>query len=107
MGLDFTKITDNAGAALHVLYGGGQQDTQTFTRLKESIEQQSGHQVVLLDINTPDGEKVRDFYDILPEQMPAAFIVRDDDSLVQLWTGMDIPSYENEIVYQLKQTSEV
>ncbi len=106
MGLDFTHIADKQGAALYVLYAGGQQDLQTFTRLKEEINKQTTHQVALLDVTTPDGENVRDFYDIMPEQLPAVFIVKDDDSIAQMWSSTDIPSNSSDIVFHLRQISE-
>lgn len=106
MGLDFTHIADKQGAALYVLYGGSHQDQQTFTRLKEDIEKQTNHQVVLLDVTTPDGENVRDFYDIMPEQLPAVFIVKDDDSIAQMWSGTGIPTNPSDIAFHLRQISE-
>ncbi len=106
MGLDFTSIADKDGAALYALHNGSHQDTQTFTRLKEDIAKQTGHQIVLIDVNTPDGENVRDFYDILPEQLPAVFIVRDDDSIANLWLGSNIPTNPGDIAFHLRQISQ-
>lgn len=105
MGLDFTNIADGAGAALYVLYAGGQQDLRTYTRLQEDLAKETSHQCVLLDVKTPDGEKVRDFYDIFPEQLPALFIVRDDDSIARMWSGSEIPSNVSDIAFHLRQIS--
>ena len=106
MGLDFTSIPDRHGAALYILHTSSTLELQNFERLADDIRKANGHsrQVVILDAKTPDGEKVRDFYDIMPEQLPAVFIVRDDDSLAQLWLATQAPT-ASDIAYQLNQIS--
>ena len=105
MGLDFTNIADNDGAALYILHTRNTRETERFERLAADIAKQTQHQVVLLDVNTQDGEKVRDFYDIMPEQLPAALVIRDDDSIAHQWFGEYIPTSASDIVYHLRQTS--
>jgi hypothetical protein len=105
MGLDFTSIGDKTGAALYFIHTPNTLEIESLTRLAEDIRQQTPHQVVLIDVNTPDGENIRDFYDIMPEQLPVALIVRDDDSVAQMWSGEEIPTTASDIAFQLDQTS--
>lgn len=106
MGLDFTNIKDSEGAALYILHTGNTIEGERLERLATEIKQDAPHQVVMLDVSTPDGEKVRDFYDITPSQLPAILIVRDDDSLAYQWFGSEIPTSGSDIAYRLRQTSE-
>ncbi len=104
MGLDFTSISDNEGAALYVLSNASMMETRKFERLKSEIAQHCPHQVVVLNVRTPDGEKVRDFYDIMPETLPVAMIVKDDDSIAQQWSKDYIPAADV-IAHHLRQIS--
>lgn len=105
MGLDFTSIPDREGAAFYILHTGNMLELQKFEHLLGEIRtMDNDHQVMLIDVNTPDGEQVRDFYDIMPEQLPVAFIIQDDDSLAAQWPGPEIPTADV-IVYQLRQIS--
>lgn len=104
MGLDFTTIADHHGAALYILTGGSMFDKQKFERMSQEITKHTSHQVVLLDVKTPDGEKIRDFYDIMPERLPVVLVVRDDDSLAHMWSSTEIPS-PDVISHHLKQIS--
>ncbi len=106
MGLDFTSIKDTEGAALYILHTGNTLENERLQRLAAEVQEQTQHQVVTLDVSTPDGEKVRDFYDITPGQLPAVLIVRDDDSLVYQWHGSEIPTSGSDIAYRLRQTNE-
>jgi hypothetical protein len=105
MGLDFTDIKDHEGAALYILHTGNTLENERLQRLADEIAKTAPHQVVLLDVSTPNGEKVRDFYDIMPGQLPAVLIVRDDDSLAHHWFGSEIPTSGGDIAYRLQQTS--
>lgn len=105
MGLDFTNIPDHEGAALYILHTANSREVENFQRLAAEITTQSSHQVILLDVKTADGEKVRDFYDITPDQLPAALVIRDDDSIAHQWLGQYIPTTASDIIYHLRQTS--
>ena len=105
MGLDFTSIPDRDGAALYILHTGNTLEIQNFQHLADEIATTDNHQVILVDISTPDGEKIRDFYDITPEQLPVAMIVNDDDSIATQWAGQAIPAADV-IAFQLRQISE-
>lgn len=104
MGLDFTSIPDHEGAALYILHTRSSREIERLERLVGDVAKETTHQAVLIDIKTPDGEKVRDFYDLPIEQLPVALIVRDDDSLAQHWYGDYIPTAKD-IAYHLRQTS--
>ena len=105
MGLDFTDIPDRDGAALYILHTGNSVELDRLTRLKQAIEAQDNHQVVLIDVNSPDGEKVRDFYDIEAGVLPVAFIIADDDSIIFRWDNNAIPTSAGDITYQLGRAS--
>jgi 3-deoxy-D-manno-octulosonic-acid transferase len=103
MGLDFTSIPDKEGSALYIIHNPSVTEERRFEELKKEINQSSPEaQVVLLDISTADAEQVRDFYDIMPESIPTAFIIADDDTLQHQWYGEDIPSADV-ICYHLSQ----
>lgn len=104
MGLDFTNIEDRSGAALYVLTNGMTREIEKFERLKDELRGHTSHQAVILDVHTPDGEKIRDFYDIMPEELPVAFIVRDDDSIAHKWHKDAIPAADI-IAHHLRQIS--
>lgn len=104
MGLESTDIRDGEGAALYILHTGSILTLQGLERLVEEISRQVSHQIKLLDVNSEDGEKVRDFYDITESSLPVAFIVRDDDTLTSIWTSEQIPD-ANTIAFQLRETS--
>lgn len=106
MGLDFTSIRDREGAALYMLHTGNSVDLERLTRLKDDLAAaQDTHQVVLIDVQTPDGEKICEFYDIPLEQLPVAIIVQDDDSIAMRWDGNNIPESAADVAYQLNQIS--
>lgn len=105
MGLDFTSIPDSEGAALYILHTGNTRELGRFQRLADDVAKETTHQVALIDVNSAEGENVRDFYDIMPEQLPAALIIRDDDSIAHQWLGEYIPTSASDIVYHLRQTS--
>lgn len=104
MALDFTDVHDHAGAALYVLHTGNGADAHRFERMKADIEAAGPFQCVVMDAHTPNGEKIRDFYDFTPTQLPVAFIVRDDDSIHTQWSGnAEIPTNPSDIVFHLRQ----
>ncbi len=105
MGLDFTNIPDREGAALYIVHTGNSVELDRLEQLKRDIEAQDDHQVVLIDVNTPDGEKVRDFYDIDAGSLPVALIVADDDSIVFRWDNTAIPTAAGDVAYQLDRAS--
>jgi len=107
MGLDFTRISDKPGAAMYILYSGNSVELREYEKIKADVEALGDYQLVIIDVRTPDGENVRDFYDFLPEQLPVAFIIRDDDSIASQWIGQDqFPKNANDIIYYLRQISE-
>lgn len=108
MGLDFTNIADNAGAAFYVIHSGCVHETNKYESLKRQLEQIENVQCVILDVKSPDGEKVRKFYGFMAQQLPIAFIVRDDDTLYMQWTGTnEIPTNPTDIAFQLRQVGGV
>lgn len=105
MGLDFTSIPDREGAALYVLHTGNTVDLQRLTRLTDEVAAATNHQIVLIGVNTPDGEKIRDFYDLDAGMLPIVMIVQDNDSIAMQWSGSSIPTSGSDIAYQLNRIS--
>lgn len=104
MGLEFTNIKDRSGVALYVLHNSNSMELTRLKSLAEEVRQLCEHQVAIIDIKTPNGEQIRDFYDILPEQLPVVLCVRDDDSIAQMWSDQSIPAADV-IAFTLKQES--
>lgn len=105
MGLDFANIPDDDGAAVYVLHHPTVSDTRKFEDLKKSILLENPKsQVVLLEVNSAQGEQVRDFYDIMPESLPIVMIIADDDSILYQWSASEIPA-SDVISSQLRRTN--
>lgn len=104
MGLDFTEIADRTGAACYVLHQGLMTDARRFESLREDIQSRIKHQVVLVNVKSRDGEKIRDFYDIPKESLPVVLLIRDDDTIHSMWSGTEIPTADV-IAYNLQQIS--
>lgn len=103
MGLDFTSIKDNDGAAVYIIYNPSLSEARRFEEFKkEVLGSQPNAQVVLLDITSGDAEQVRDFYDIDPESLPAVLVIADDDTLQYQWYGAEIPAVDV-VCYHLSQ----
>jgi hypothetical protein len=105
MGLDFTSIPDREGVALYMLHTGNTFELQRLTRLEDEITTATDHQVVLIDVNSSDGEQIRSFYSLDLEQLPTLLVIQDDDSIAYQWSGDAIPSSGTDIAYQLNQIS--
>lgn len=105
MGLETTGIQDKTGAALYILFSGGALEGQRLEHLLNEVTAQTKHQVLLIDIHSQDGEKVRDFYDVAMEDLPVAIIVRDDDTITNIWKSQEIPS-ASVISFALNQVSQ-
>jgi hypothetical protein len=103
MGLDFTSIPDREGAALYILHTGNTLDLERLTRLQAEIANEANHQIVLVDVNTADGEQIRAFYAIELESLPVLMIIGDDDSILYQWDSSSIPNNGSDIAYQLNQ----
>jgi hypothetical protein len=103
MGLDFTNIKDSEGIAVYILHQPNFTQTQQCIKLRAQITLvRPKATVVVLDLSTADAERVRDFYDILPEAAPTVLLVADDDTIKFQWSGHEIPGVST-ICYQLAQ----
>lgn len=92
MGLDFTNISDRRGAALYYIHHGLHTEEQFAERLQRDVKASLPDvQIVSVSVRSADGEKIRDFYDVMPEQLPVLLIVRDDDSLAGMYGSSDMP----------------
>jgi hypothetical protein len=105
MGLDFSDIPDRQGAALYIIHTDDSISLERFTRLAEEIRSHDNYQVILVNAQSVNGEKICSFYSLSREQLPAALIIADDDSVPHQWFGENIPTSANDIVYYLQQLS--
>jgi len=105
MPLENTSIPDREGAALYVVSSPDTVTHEKLDRLCADVRANCTNQVMLFDPNDNDARTVCDFYDVLPEQLPVGMIVRDDDTLVELWYGDDIPFNPSDIAFRLTQVS--
>ena len=105
MGLDFTSIKDEDGAAVYVLHNPSVTESRRFEQLKiDIVALKPTAQVELLDASRPEGEKVRDFYDFMPETLPVVFVIADDDTILYQWQSSEIPAADV-ICHYLSQTN--
>lgn len=105
MPLENTSIPDHEGAALYAISSHDTATYQKLERLIAEVKEGCSNQTVLLEADSTDARAVCDFYDVLPEQLPVAMIVRDDDTLVELWYGDQIPFTGSDIAFRLSQVS--
>lgn len=102
MGLDFTDIPDRQGPAIYIV-GATMLESQLQPwrdRLAAILPPES--QVIYVDINSSNGAKISEFYEIEPEKLPAIMIVMDDDTIYKSWFGPDLPSVET-VTYEHAQ----
>lgn len=85
MGLSFTNIPDKDGTAVYILHTESTIDLQRLQDLQKEVQQRCSNQVMLIPVRDQDGEKIRDFYDIDMEMIPAVLLVNDDDTLKNVW----------------------
>lgn len=101
MGLDFTNISDERGAAVYLFSDGSTPSERQINDFAAEIHTQTnnGSQVVVLDPMHGDGLRVKEFYGLTT--FPAAIIIMDDDTIVQSWAGQ-LPQAQ-EISYALSR----
>lgn len=105
MGLDFlNKIEDQEGAAIYLIHDGGGYQERRLMEYAEEIKKLTSKEVRVFSMREGDGAQLADFYDILPEKLPATLIVRDTDELAAQWYGLDLPKADA-VVYQADQIS--
>lgn len=84
MGLDFTAIKDERGAAIYFIHDGSVQGESRFQRLMDDVSRRSKKQSLLLSVREGDGQKIVDFYKLRGTNF--VLIVRDDDQLHHVWS---------------------
>lgn len=89
MGLEFTQIKDNQGAAVYVIHDGLTRSEQKMKRMADEIQKYTSKQVVSLSTHDVDAIKIIDFYDL--HQGNQVLIVRDNDELLHMWTENELP----------------
>ena len=92
MGLEFTTIPDREGPAIYLL--GNRSHENTLTKLGEAVDATTPEetQTVYIDIDSGNGAQVAEFYGYTREQLPVVMIVQDDDTIYQVWQGIDLPA---------------
>jgi hypothetical protein len=84
MGLDFTNIKDEPGAAIFFLHDGTVQDKQQMKQLAVEVNTRSKKQVIVTSSKDTIGRSIIDFFDLKGSHF--ILIVRDDDQLYHVWS---------------------
>lgn len=63
-----------------------------WTDFFKQLDASTSHQKMLFNVHDQQTEKLRTFYGFSVEQLPIAFIIRDDDTLAYTWIGSEQPS---------------
>lgn len=90
MGLEFTQIEDNHGAAVYVIYDGLTRSEQKMKHLADEIQKHTSKQVIPLSTHDSDAMKIIDFYDLHAGNQ--VLIVRDNDELHYIWSELELPA---------------
>ncbi|MGB4758443.1 MAG: hypothetical protein WBP26_00105 [Candidatus Saccharimonadales bacterium] len=85
-----------------VLHTGGMQETRRFEQLSARIHQQAGHHTTLHTAKSKEGERLRLFYGLASQQLPAMLVVGEGGALLHHWTKEQIPA-ANEVGFLLRQ----
>lgn len=105
MALDFIPGSSERSVATYILTTGTHSETEQLNRLIGEITGEApDYQVMLIDVKSPEGERLRNFYTITPASLPVMMIIAADDSIIQSWEGQSIPS-ASDIVYHLRSAS--
>lgn len=107
MTLSFTAIPDRTGLAVYCLYDGTATQQRSVQRLVNALTSMlPRHQILILSAKDPNGEKIRDFYDLHVGTFPHVLLVKDNDELASFWSGSEVPSAEV-IAHTVRTISEV
>jgi hypothetical protein len=101
MGLDFSTIKDQDGAAVYIIHDGSMQNAAQMERLASDVKGRTSKQVVVISAKDDNGRKIIDFYD-LEGNSNIVLLVRDDDQIHQMWRGNEIPGAD-QIAYFAEQ----
>lgn len=105
MALESTGIPDKRGAALYLLHDGTSTQEKRLEEIKSKVLQHSpSAHVLVLDVKSREGERLRDFYDLAHERMPHVLIVADDDQVLAHYGSTEIPAVD-QLTYQLSSIS--
>jgi hypothetical protein len=85
-----------------IIHTGGMQETKRLRQLADSIQQHARQQATLQCVKNRDGERMRTFYGIQNQQLPAVLITVEGGMLRHHWTKENIPS-ANDISFLLRQ----
>jgi predicted DNA-binding transcriptional regulator YafY len=97
MGLDFTNIKDQDGAAIYLIHDGSPQSQSKMEQLASAVRQKSQKQIVIMAIDDENTQKIIDFYNLGNGEQ--VLLVSDDDQLQQVWSGDEISADPSQIIY--------
>lgn len=100
MGLDFTGIKDEHGAAIFILHDGTEQGKNDFLRLAEEVKKHTTKQVIFLSAKDEIGSKIVRFYALKGTKF--VLVVRDDDQIHGMWSDGELFN-PNTIAYTAEQ----
>ena len=100
MGLDFTGIQDEHGAAVFYIHDGSHKDETAFRTLAAEVSQRHTAQTTILSCDDTVAQKIIQFYALRGTHF--VLIIRDDDQLYKVWS--DGERFDaGQIVYALQQ----
>lgn len=102
VGMYFSGRKHIPAAKCIIIHTGGMQETKRLAILADGIHQHTLHEAIMQNIKSRDGERLRTFYGIENQQLPAILITVDGGMLVHHWTKENIPSVAD-ISYFLRQ----
>jgi hypothetical protein len=84
MGLDFTNIKDDPGAAIFILHDGTEQDEKEMKELGIDLNVKTKKQVIVTSATDTVGRNIIDFYHLSGSHF--VLIVLEDDELYHVWS---------------------
>lgn len=100
MGLDFTDIKDQPGAAVYLIHDGSMTSQGNMERLAQAVSGATSKQVLVIAADDTTGRQILEFYGLTAKNY--VIIVRDDDQLFQSWNETELPNAD-QIAYAVEQ----
>lgn len=95
MGLDFTSIKDAEGATVYLIHDGKVTQRRELEKITAFLQGRTPPvQAVLLSAHEADGRRICEFYGLRSDSFPHIIVVRDNDQLLQHWSGLQLPTAE-------------
>lgn len=97
------KKQTNATSCI-IIHTGRLHELNRFQHMADGIKRQTEHHAQLKNMKTQEGERLRCFYGIQVEQLPAVLVTNSNGMLMHHWTKENIPSV-SDLSFLLRQLS--